>query len=76
MKRVASILLVILLVLAAAGTSSLLTVRWMDRQYAAEANSDPVKFKMERIFAMLDAYFIDDYDKQTLEAAAVEGVNA
>lgn len=38
-----------------------------------EVRTDSVKFKMERLTALLETYFIDDYDQQALETAAADG---
>ena len=70
MNRVLKVLVIILLVVLVAGASSLLTAGWMMSQYEAEISDDAVRYKMERLTALLDTYFIDEYDQQKLEAAA------
>ena len=73
MNRFFKVLLVILLVLAVASLSCVLTAQWMMSQYEAEIRTDAVKYKMEKLAALLDTYFIDEYDLQTLEEAAADG---
>ena len=73
MNRVLKVLVIILLVVLVAGASSLLTAGWMMSQYEAEISDDAVRYKMERLTALLDTYFIDEYDQQKLEAAAADG---
>lgn len=76
MKRFLKVLLVILLVVLTALTSCILTANWVAGQYEAEIETDTVKYKMERMMALIEAYFIDDYDVETLESAAADGAAA
>lgn len=73
MNRLLKILLIVLLIVAVAGASSVLTANWIMSQYEAEISTDAVKYKMERLTALLDTYFIDEYDLETLETAAADG---
>ena len=76
MKRFWNVLLVILLVLVTAGVTFAVTVNWMLDRYEAQISDDGVKYKMETLAALLDQYFIDDYDLETLEQAAADGAAA
>ena len=76
MNRFAKLLIVILLVLAVAVLSSAVTAGWLMSQYEAEISTDAVKYKMERLAALLDTYFIDEYDLEALETAAADGAAA
>lgn len=76
LKKGFYVLLVVLLVLATAGLTFVGTSHWMMGQFADEMDSDAVKFKMELIKDLLDTYFIDEYDVETLNAAAADGAAA
>ena len=69
-KKVLCVVLVLLLMLTTAGVTFFLTSEWMMDQYEVEINSDAVKYKMERVTALLDTYYIEEYDKAVVEAAA------
>ena len=73
MKKVLCVVLVLALVVITASATFLATTRWMVSQYEAEISTDAVQYKMERLAALLETYFIDDYDLQTLEQAAADG---
>lgn len=76
MKKLVCVLLVLLLLASTASLTFVATSQWMMKQYEAEMDSDAVKFKMERIKALLDTYFIDEYDAEALNAAAADGAAA
>lgn len=73
MNRFLKILLVVVLVLAIAAVSSAATVWWMMDRYTGQIETDAVRYKMERLTALLDTYFIDEYDLEKLETAAADG---
>jgi len=76
LKKLVCVLLVLLLLASTASLTFVATSQWMMKQYEAEMDSDAVKFKMERIKALLDTYFIDEYDAEALNAAAADGAAA
>lgn len=73
MKKVMCIILVLALLCATAAVTFVATTRWMTEQYEAEISTDAVRYKMERLTALLEIYFIDDYNLETLEQAAADG---
>jgi len=76
MKRVAYILAVLVLVITTAVATFVFTVQWVQKQYESEIEADPVTFKIERIGALLESYFIDEYEEEALIAAAADGAAA
>ena len=75
MKKAGKILLVCVLILAAAMGGSVLTL-YMTARPDSIVQTDPVKAKMDEIGAYLEEYFIDEYDAETLTAAAADGAAA
>lgn len=75
MKKAGKILLVCVLILAAAVGGSVLTL-YMTARPDSIVQTDPVKAKMDEIGAYLEEYFIDEYDAETLTAAAADGAAA
>ena len=73
MKRFGKVLLVILLVLATAATSSVLTAKWVAGQYEADLRTSRIRYKMDQLTELVEKYFIDDYDLQAMELAAADG---
>lgn len=73
MKRFGKVLLVILLVLATAATSSVLTAKWVAGQYEADLRTSMIRYKMDQLTELVEKYFIDDYDLQAMELAAADG---
>lgn len=76
MKRVTTILFILLLVLVTAGTTFIGTACWMQSQFEAEMDTEPVQYKLERLGALIEDYFIDDYDEAVLMTAAADGAAA
>ena len=76
MKRFWKVLCKILAVAAIAGLSCVLTAMYLLHDYRVAVDDSAVEYKMERIAALLDEYFIDEYDLKTLEAAAADGAAA
>ena len=75
LKKAANVLLVILLILLTAAVSSVLTLTFLALPDST-VDTDPVKVKMDEIGSLLEAYFIDEYDPDTLTAAAADGAAA
>ncbi len=75
MNRAAKILIVIVLILLTAVVSSFLTLTYLVMPDSL-VETTPVQEKMDEIGSMLEAYFIDDYDPDTLTAAAADGAAA
>ena len=73
MKRFGKVLLVILLVLATAATSSVLTAKWVAGQYEEDLRTSRIRYKMDQLTELVEKYFIDDYDLQAMELAAADG---
>lgn len=73
MKRITKILAAALAVLLIVMVTSMVTSRVVMSRIVGEVRTDSVKFKMERLTALLETYFIDDYDQQALETAAADG---
>lgn len=73
MKRITKILAAVLAVLLIVMVTSMVTSRVVMSRIVGEVRTDSVKFKMERLTALLETYFIDDYDQQALETAAADG---
>ncbi len=73
MKRIWQILLVLLLLAATALVSSWLTVRslWFEPM-----ETEPVTSKMLEIQKYLDTVFVEDYEEETVTAAAADGAAA
>lgn len=73
MKRIWQILLVLLLLAATALVSSWLTVRslWFEPM-----ETEPVTAKMLEIQKYLDTVFVEDYEEDTVTAAAADGAAA
>lgn len=74
-KRVTKILLVVSLVVLTAAVSVGLTL-YLTAMPASQVDTEPVKAKMDEIGAYLEAYFIDEYDPETVVAAAADGAAA
>lgn len=72
MKILTAVLAVLLIVV----TTSCVTAQVLLSRIAGEIETDGVTYKLERLAALLETYFIDDYDSQTLEAAAADGAAA
>lgn len=70
-------MLIALSMAAVACVTFLLTAFWMSgvmqSRYASSISTDAVADKMRRVERMLDTYFIDEYDLETVEAAAADG---
>lgn len=73
MKRFGKVLLVVLLVLATAATSSVLTAKWVAGQYEEDLRTSRIRYKMDQLTELVEKYFIDDYDLQAMELAAADG---
>lgn len=77
MSKTYKIILYVLSLLAVASVTFLVTVIWtterVESQYVSDLSNDVVDAKMRRIHAMLENYFIDDYDPQTVQTAAADG---
>lgn len=73
MKRITKILAAALAVLLIVMVTSMVTSRVVMSRIVGEVRTDSVKFKRERLTALLETYFIDDYDQQALETAAADG---
>ena len=76
MNRVLKILVGILVLVIVAGISSLVTAEIIFSRYEAEISDDLVEFKMKRLTALLDNYFIEEYDLEALQTAAADGAAA
>ena len=66
----------ILLVLATAGATFVTTVYWMQGQYESSMDADPVQYKLEKLGALIETYFIDEYEEEQLITAAADGAAA
>lgn len=75
-KIVLVVLLVILLVLVTAVGTFWGTAAWMRQRYEAKMDAEPVQAKLDEIGALIDKYFIDDYDLETVMTAAADGAAA
>lgn len=73
MKKTTKILTAVLTALVLVVTTSLITSHVLLTRLSGEIATDGVKYKMERLTALLEAYFIDDYDPAALETAAADG---
>lgn len=76
MKKLQQILLAAVLIVMTAVITCFATSAWMMNQYITQVNTDPVTYKMQRLTALIETYFIDDYDQQELEKAAADGAAA
>ena len=74
MKKVWTILGVLLLVAVASALTYAVTVTELEAQYASKMeNTAPIASKLDEIESYLSDYFIDDYDPEALSAAAADG---
>ena len=76
MKRYVKVLLLIGLVVTTVCLTLLFVSCTGFGQFQPQISSDAVTYKMQSIEHLLDSYFIDEYDLQTLEAAAADGAAA
>lgn len=76
MERWTKILLNVLIVVAVACATFIITVFWMQGRYMTSHSVAGVEYKMKSIESMLEHYFIDDYDPEVLEKAAADGAAA
>lgn len=72
MKKAVKVLILCLLFLLVAVGSSVLTM-YLTAMPDSLVETDPVKTKMDEIGSYLEAYFIDEYDPETLSRAAADG---
>lgn len=73
MKTVTKVLLLILVVLLTAAITFVATFSFVSGRYESLAETDPVSYKVEAVAAMLETYFIDDYEMEELVDAAADG---
>lgn len=74
MKKVWTMLGVLLLVAAACAVTYAVTVTELEAQYALKMeDTAPIASKLDEIESYLADYFIDDYDPEALSAAAADG---
>lgn len=76
MKKLHQILIAVVLVVTTAVVTCFATSAWMMHRYTTQVNTDAVTNKMQRLTALIETYFIDDYDQQKLESAAADGAAA
>ncbi len=76
MKKSQKILLVVLLMAVTAVGTVLATNVWWGIHFGAQMETAPVRAKVDEIASLLEYYFIDDYDPETLTTAAGDGAAA
>lgn len=76
MKKSQKILLVVLLMAVTAVGTVLATNVWWGIHFGAQMETAPVRAKVDEIASLLEYYFIDDYDQETLTTAAGDGAAA
>lgn len=76
LNRVTKVLLVILLVVLTAAGTFWGTATWMRQRYETQMDTDPVQAKLDEIGALLEYYFIDDYEPEAVITAAADGAAA
>ena len=72
LNRAAKIILVLVLILATALVSSVLTLHYLAMP-ASLVDTSPTDAKLDEIGSYLEAYFIDEYDPDTVAQAAADG---
>ena len=72
LNRAAKIILVLVLILATALVSSVLTLHYLAMP-ASQVDTSPTDAKLDEIGSYLEAYFIDEYDPDTVAQSAADG---